>query len=177
MPEILTEAQLLATFSGGQPEQIAMQNLIRTLFASREGTTTGGNAVAGTLGEELSSEVLVGDAVALVSGTPKTVTSLALTAGDWDLTGVVTYVAAATTSITRLSQSISTTTNTHGNNKQRKQVKSAAVVPGATDTPIMDTPTVRVNISATTTYYLIADATFTVDTLSAYGYLRARRVR
>jgi hypothetical protein len=177
MAEILTEAQLLATFSGPQPEQIAMANLIRTLFSLKEGTIAAGEPAAGTLGEELSAEVLVGAAVALVSGTPKTITSLEITPGDWDVFGVVTFVPAATTSITRLSQSISTTTNVHGNNKQRKQSKTAAVVPGATDTPIADTPTVRINISATTTYYLIADATFTVDTLSAYGYLRARRVR
>lgn len=33
MTEIVTEAQLLATFSGGNPENIAMQNLIHTLFS------------------------------------------------------------------------------------------------------------------------------------------------
>lgn len=177
MAEIVTEAQLLATFSGGNPENIALRNLIRTMFSQREGTTAAAEPTAGTLGEELSAELLVGAKVSLVSGTPKTITSVELSAGDWDLFGVVTFVPAATTSITRLSQSISTTTNTHGNNKQRKQSKTAAVVPGATDTPIADTPTVRVNISTPTTYYLIADATFTVDTLDAYGYLRARRVR
>lgn len=32
MPDLVTEAQLLATFAGGQPEQIAMQNLIHSLF-------------------------------------------------------------------------------------------------------------------------------------------------
>jgi hypothetical protein len=33
MADIVTEAQLLATFSGGSPEQIAIQNLIHTLFS------------------------------------------------------------------------------------------------------------------------------------------------
>jgi hypothetical protein len=175
MPEILTEAQLLATFSGPQPEQIAMANLIRTLFANREGTVAADDPPAGVLGEELSAEVLVGDAVALVTNTAKTVVSLELTAGDWDLSGVVSFLPAATTSITKLSQSISSTTNVHGNNKNKKSLTFTAVVPN--DTLIADTPVVRVNLSATTTYYLIALATFTVDTLSAYGYLRARRVR
>lgn len=174
---VQTEAQLLARLGGPQPEQLALTDLVRTMFSLREGTTQATEPTAGTLGEELSAELVAGSKVSLVTNTPKTIISLELTPGDWDLYGVVTFVAAATTSITRLSQSISTTTNTHGNNKQRKQQTTAAVVPGATNTPIADTPTVRVNIAANTTYYLIAEATFTVDTLQAYGYLRARRVR
>lgn len=174
---VLTEAQLLAVFDGPQPEQIAMSNLVRTIFSQREGSVAAVEPAAGVLGEELSAEVLVGAKIGLVSGTPKTIVSLSITPGDWDLFGVITFVPAAATSITRLSQSISTTTNVHGSNKQRKQQKMTAVVVGATDTPIADTPTVRVNISTTTIYYLIADAAFTVDTLDAYGYLRARRVR
>lgn len=175
MAEILTEAQLLATFNGPQPEQIAMANLIRTLFSQREGTVAAAEPVAGTLGEELSAELVIGSAVSLTTATPKTITSLLLTPGDWDLTGIVTFVPAATTSITRLTQSISTTTNTHGNNKQKRSQSQAAVVPNAE--VISDTPTVRVNISANTTYYLVAEAVFTVSTMTAYGYLRARRIR
>jgi len=175
MAEILTEAQLLASFSGPQPEGIAMANLIRTLFGTQEGTVAADEPAAGALGEELSAEVLVGDAVALVTNTAKTVVSVTLTAGDWDLSGVVSFLPAATTSITKLSQSISATTNTHGANKNKKAAAFTAVVPN--DTAIADTPIVRVNVSETTTYYLIAQATFTVDTLSVYGYLRARRVR
>lgn len=175
MSNVLNEAQLLAAFGGPQPGQIHMQNLIRTMFSLREGSVAAGDAVAGTLGEEKSAEVIVDDAVALVTATAKTIVQLSLPAGDWDVTGVVTFLPAALTSITKLSQSISTTTNTHGSNKNKKANHMAAVVPNAE--AIGDTPTVRINIAVTTIIYLIAQATFTVDTLSAYGYLRARRVR
>jgi hypothetical protein len=36
---------------------------------------------------------------------------------------------------------------------------------------------VRVSLSATTTIFLVASDTFTVSTMSAYGTIRARRVR
>ena len=57
-PIILNEADLLANFAGGQPEQIAMRNFIHTLFnqitgassSSGDGTgvtITGGNSSGG----------------------------------------------------------------------------------------------------------------------------------
>jgi hypothetical protein len=36
---------------------------------------------------------------------------------------------------------------------------------------------VRKLLASTTTIYLVAQATFTVDTLAAFGIIRARRVR
>jgi hypothetical protein len=175
MAEILTEAQLLATFSGGQPEQIAMQNLIRSLFARKEGVVNASESVAGLVGEYLSTSVLIADKISLVSDTPKTVAALVLTAGDWDVNGVVAYVPAATTSITYLRQSISTTTNTDG--AAIASYADHAHTPGATNVPIRVAPLTRINISAQTTYYLVAHGIFATDTLSAYGLLQARRVR
>ncbi len=176
MADVLTEAQLVAALGGPQPEGIAISNLIRTLFATKEGQTAAVEPAAGQIGQAVTADVLAADEVSLVTNTAKTVVSVSLPAGDWDIFGVVTYDPAATTSITYLSQSISAATNTHGTNKNRKALASAAVVPGATNVPIMDTPVARVNISAPTTYYLVATATFTVDTLKAYGSILARRV-
>lgn len=177
MAEILTEAQLLAAFSGGQPEQIAMQNLIRSLFARKEGVVNASESAAGLVGEYLSTSVLVADKVSLVTDTPKTIAALALTAGDWDVSGVIAYVPAALTSITFLSQSVSAVTNTAGAAVARRSTGLAAVVPGITNIPIQDTPTIRVNIAAGATYYLVGHGVFTVSTLDAYGLIQARRVR
>lgn len=177
MSDILTEAQLIAALGGNQPGQIAMQNLIRSLFARKEGATDASESAAGLVGEYLSTSVLIADKIGLVTDTAKTIAALALTPGDWDVSGVIAYVPAATTSLTFLAQSISGTTNVDGAAIARRATNLAAVVPNVTNTPIQDTPVVRVNISAAATYYLVAHAVFSVSTLDAYGILRARRVR
>jgi hypothetical protein len=41
----------------------------------------------------------------------------------------------------------------------------------------LDIGPVRLSIAATTTVFLVAQCTFTVSTLSAYGTIRARRMR
>jgi hypothetical protein len=49
------------------------------------GVTDASDAPAGSVGQYVSSLVASGAAVSLVSGTPKTMTSISLTAGDWGL--------------------------------------------------------------------------------------------
>lgn len=159
MADLLSKQQLLDVFSGGQPDQIAMRNLIETLYGSYQETS-----------------LLIADKVALITDTAKTVVSLALTPGDWDVSGVVAYVPGASTSITFLRQSISATADTDGAAIASRASASAAVVPGATNTPNHDTPVVRLNLTAPATYYLVAHAVFSVSTLSAYGIIRARRI-
>jgi hypothetical protein len=50
-----------------------------------------------------------------------------------------------------------------------------ATVPGAVQ-PAYATGTRRLIIAATTSVYLVAQATFTVSTMGAFGFLGARRV-
>jgi len=49
------------------------------------GTTTNNNASAGYVGEFVSSEVLIGSAVSISANTATDLTSISLTAGDWDV--------------------------------------------------------------------------------------------
>jgi len=76
------------------------------------GTTTNDNAAAGQVGEYVSSTITGGASVALTPGVATNITSISLTAGDWDVsimgyfTGTPTtifnnaYVAATTSSAT-----------------------------------------------------------------------------
>ena len=48
------------------------------------GVTSASNAAAGSVGEIISALVAVGSPVSLVNATAKNVTSISLTAGDWD---------------------------------------------------------------------------------------------
>src|SRR5690348_13475523 len=66
------------------------------------GTATNDNAAAGQIGEVISSTVLIADKVPLANGTPKTITSIILTPGDWDVWGNVAWVSDTTTTATSL---------------------------------------------------------------------------
>lgn len=141
------------------------------------GTTTNNNAAAGIVGEYLSSTITTGASVALATGVTSNVTSIPLTAGDWDVTGSVQYTFGATTSYTNLVGGISTVTATLGGQGNNFDFETAAVVPTAAADMSWAVPVVRISIAATTTVYLVAQGTFSVSTLKAYGILRARRVR
>ena len=149
----------------------------------RFGTKTNDSAVAGEIGELITSTVASGSAISLTTNTGANVTSVSLTAGDWDCNGQVVHNAAATTSITLLQVGISATSATLptqaggsgiGTDPLSIWRQAAGVPAGALTTKAGP---VRVSLSATTTIYLVAQDTFTVSTMTAYGTLRCRRVR
>lgn len=140
-------------------------------------TGTNDNASAGKVGELISSSVASGSAVSLTTATPANVTSVSLTAGDWDCYGQLVRTFGATTSVTLLKSSISTTTATDGSlaTGTMAQFSIAANVMVNDHSEIVGP--VRQSLSATTTVFLVADDTFTVSTNKGYGQLRCRRVR
>lgn len=148
-----------------------------------KGTSTNDNALVGDVGELITSTVALASAVSLTSTTAANVTSISLTAGDWDVDGTVDFNLAASTSVTVLAASISLTTATLGTQPggsglgtdPTTTINQAASVPGGL--VVVSTPTVRISIAATTTVYLVASSTFTVSTNAAYGTIRARRIR
>src|SRR6266436_3159933 len=76
------------------------------------GTVTNDNAAAGSVGEYVESNIAFASATSLTSNTAKTITSISLTAGDWDVSGSVGFSAAGSASITFVEGSISLVTNT-----------------------------------------------------------------
>jgi hypothetical protein len=143
------------------------------------GTTTNDDATAGRLGEYVSSVLGAGSAVALTTATPANVTSISLTAGDWDVWGAVVHNPAATTTITILHAAINTTSATLPtvglDTRGYTLFRCASFAPAA---PMAyPVPVSRVSLGATTTIYLVAQATFATSTMSAYGFIAARRVR
>jgi hypothetical protein len=140
------------------------------------GTTTTDAAAAGSIGEYIESILVAGSATALTTNVAKTVTSISLTAGDWDVTGHVAFGSAATTSFTIVAGSLSTVDNTTTSTLGRwNQTVSAAFVPNTIPVSTVFGPS-RFSLGSTTTVYLVAFATFTVSTASAYGIIRARRI-
>ena len=141
------------------------------------GTTTNNSANAGSVGEFISATLASGSAVALTTTVVANVTSISLTAGDWDVTGVVAFNFGATTSFTDVAGGVSSTSASLGALGSFFDYATAATVPVAGPSPTWTVPVTRLSLSGTTTVFLVARGTFTVSTLSAFGFIRARRVR
>lgn len=141
-----------------------------------KGTATNDSAAAGYIGEFVSGTAVAGS-VSLTTATTANITSISLTAGDWDVSGGVTFTTAASTSVTQAIAGISTTTATLGADGTYARNTIAAFVPGAIEWLDQISPTVRISVAATTTVYLVGQSTFTVSTQTAGGFITARRVR
>ena len=145
-----------------------------TITGGIVGTVAGGSAASGIVGEYISSSVVVGSAVALTSGIGANMTSISLTAGDWDVSGIINFRLGASTSVTSLFGGASLTSATH--DSFQFSHRAAAFVPGTSDIGYA-APTRRFTFSGTTTVYAVATAGFTISTCGAWGFISARRVR
>lgn len=138
------------------------------------GSRTNDSGAAGTFGEYIEGVLASGSATGLTTATAKNVTSISLTAGDWDVTGVVDYVLTAATATDFKSGSSSTSATFGG---QDSSVNMPLIVTLLSDTYGQMIPVQRFSLASTTTVYLVAQATFSAGTVDAYGTIRARRVR
>jgi hypothetical protein len=143
-----------------------------------KGTITNDNAQAGSVGEYISSTVLTGSAVSLTTATSANITSISLTAGDWDVSGAISFNMAASTSVQQYQVAVSTTSATLPTTPPwaRQNLNVNPYAPGAISAHIA-AGIVRMSLSGTTTVYLVAQSSFTVSTMSAYGFIAARRMR
>lgn len=134
------------------------------------GTTTNNNANAGSVGEYLTG---TGSGVSLTTGTPANCASVSLTAGDWDVWGVITFTPAGSTSMSGYNIGISDVSATIQSNKSTSL--NLTLTTGLGQAPL--TPVVRESLSATTTVYAVAALNFAASTATCAGFIAARRVR
>lgn len=127
---------------------------------------------AGYIGEQIRSAVAQASAVTLASNTVSNVTSISLTAGIWDVSGIVTYGNSATG--TGFASSITSTTAGLGTSGDNAIAGTAS--PNATQDMGYSIPSYRFTLSATTTIFLTAFATVTVGTMKAFGRISGTRV-
>jgi hypothetical protein len=181
----------LAAISSGSNENLAIDakgggsvtiNGTGTGPAILRGTATNDNAAAGFVGEYSSSTITDGSGVGLTSTVPANVTSLSLSAGDWDVSFEAHFNGAGTTTVTNIIASVSTnsaTLNTTPGNFGALGFAAETVYNNISGTLGLSLPVgpVRVSLSGTTTVYGVAQSLFGVSTSKAFGTLRARRVR
>jgi hypothetical protein len=122
----------------------------------------------------VSSLVASGSPVALTTATSANITSISLTAGNWDVQGNINFAGASAT-YTGASAGISTTSVTVPTDGT--EVFSGAQFTVLTATDGVSVPRKQINVTSTTTVYLIGRASFSAGTVGAYGSITARRIR
>lgn len=125
---------------------------------------------AGFLGQQITSGYVSG--VSLTSTVAKTVTSISVTAGVWDITGICNV--GFGTSGTACQLSISTVNNTLASNNGDDNAVLTHIAATYSNCTLV-VPALRVLLSGTTTYYLVSSCVFT-GTGTAAGRISAVRV-
>ena len=173
--ETLTQLSSLFALAGANANITSLTGLTGGIV----GTATNDSAAVGYIGEFLSSVVLTASAVPITTITATNITSVSLTAGDWDVWGTMWTKPAAgtitTTAAVAVSQTSATLPTTPAIGGSFQQIRGLATA--ATEVCILGTGTTRISLAATTTIYLVGFIEFTTSTMSAYGSLCARRVR
>lgn len=149
----------------------------------KAGTIANDDAAAGMIGELKISTVAIANVVSETTATPVNVTSLSLTSGDWDVSGVINRALGGVTA-TVYGGAISPTTHAvpaqaGGSGVGADSLVSQMATFGTTLTGNFITAIgpVRVSLAAAATIFLVAADTFSAGTLGVFGTLRARRVR
>ncbi len=130
------------------------------------GTTAGDNANAGSVGEYATNA----SSASLTSGAPTNIVQMSLTAGDWDVWGNGILSGAGTFSEIDISISLNSATQGAQGTFNKVSYTSSGL-------SAVSTPMVRVNVTATTTAYLVYAVTFSSGAFSGIGNIFARRVR
>ncbi len=137
------------------------------------GTTTNNNANAGSIGEYPNNTTT---GTSLSSGVVANIASLPLSAGDWDVQCVVTLVPAGSTTTSVWQAGISTVSATLPAANTGAYVTNWGTTTGG-GAPVVASPVVRVITASATTAYCVGGAQFAVSTMTANGFISARRAR
>jgi len=143
-----------------------------TPYATKAGTTTNDSAAAGQVGEFITSVVT---GVALTTGAVVNLTSISLTAGDWDVWGSFGLTPSGGTGITTYGACINTVSVTFPANSTQT-MQGGWPINNWNAVFIGALPVVRLSLASTTTVYLPAYASFN-GTCVALAQLSARRAR
>lgn len=170
----LTSA-ILTTPNLGTPSALILTNAT----GDQLGTSIGGNAASGHVGEYFSQTELIGASQPLSTGVTSNVFPVqnALSPGDWDIYGTVAFNPnVATTSsqfIVGLSGT-STTLPTIGADNNYSQLDGTF---SAGQTVVLNIGPVRSSSAFIQNIFLVAQSTFSINTMSVYGCMTARRIR
>lgn len=136
-----------------------------------KGVTDASDAAAGYVGEIISSTILIASAVSISTATSTNLTSISLTAGDWDVWGNISFRNTGiniTVALAWLNDASATPPD------EAFQCGSDTIL---TSYRGVISPSRRFSLSSTTTIYISGFVTFAAGTSSMCGGIYARRVR
>ena len=161
---------VLSTSSAGVPSIDTTNFAVLTTGLQLKGNNTNTAPPAGFIGEQIRSAVGT-PGVTVVNNTAKEVTNISLTAGIWDVSGIVSFTGTLTGTQSLMVINTSVALGTGGDNTIGIPLASTA-----TGDLSLSIPSYRYTLSGTTTIYLVAYCSFTAGTCQAYGRISGTRV-
>src|SRR5215472_78024 len=152
--------------TGTTPNTIAMTSPTPANIP-RAGVTDGSNAAAGQIGEYLTVAL---SSVAMPSGGWQSIGSLALTAGDWDVWGIIYYTPTAAP-LSSAYSGLGSASNSAPSSYQ------AVAAQGSAALVALLAPTLRFSGAAGMTVWLTGACAYASGAVNATGNIYARRVR
>jgi hypothetical protein len=123
----------------------------------------------------MSSTLVFASKITYVSGVAQNITSLSLTAGDWDVSALAYFEGSATPSTSFTQGSLSTVSATPAA-VDGFYAYGAPVTTATSDVNAVMPPT-RFSLSSPTTVFLVGVCGILGGTIKGWGYVSARRVR
>jgi hypothetical protein len=160
------------TFSTQTGGALTTQLVMLNTGCQVRGNNTNTAPPAGFLGYQVISTVAPGSAVAAGTGVTKTVTSITLPAGIYNMDYVVGMTGGAVTGTYWLAGVATTTDTTTGWVETVNATRTPTLCTAGVDNT-MTMAGYRVTPSTSTTYYLTINAGYTIGSASFYGTLRA----
>lgn len=156
---------------------ITTQSITFTSTSSIIGSSTNDSAATGSVGEFVSSTILIAGAAPISSGSSSVVTTITIGGGDWDVWAVVWFEAMSTTVVSNYLAGLGTAglNGTPAVGASIQEFNGITTAAGTTFN-VYISPT-RFSNASSTTIQLLANAIFSVNQLAAYGTIMARRIR
>lgn len=151
------------------------------------GTNTNNAASVGFVGEVISSTVPFASRISLTTATPINITSITLTAGNWDISASVGFVPGSNTNMTSIQTAVSLTSATlpgnaaywsatsNGELREENEFGTGGQVFTGNFVPGLSMGSYSVSLSTSKTFYLVAQSAFSVSTNQVIGRIQGIR--
>lgn len=139
------------------------------------GVTTNSSAAAGYVGEYIES--VAGPVNAPTSSQYGDITSISLTAGDWDISAIILSALNTGTSVLSSVGGIGTAAGNNNGGLVPGDTSAGSSPPGTDYSSTITIPPKRISIASTTIYYLKMRSVYSSGTPQFSGRISARRVR
>lgn len=141
------------------------------------GVTNGSSAAAGNVGQYIESNIGFGGGSALANGVAADITSIPVTAGDWDVWGSAGTDAAVATTTSQIQGWISIVSATAPGDANGGAYFNSGASLAAGVNSMTPVGMKRISVTVPTTVYLSIQASFSFDAMSSWGFIGARRIR